>query len=296
MSSVPFYLLNAFTVSLSGGNPAAVVVLSEGLEPELLQQMARNLNQPAAAFIWSSTTDVAQDVDTAAFHIRWFTVEEEIPLCGHGTMAASKVIFDSPTLSAGNVSVIKFQTRTGGTVTAKKVDGGQIEISLPSTTLRALGSEEEKRVRAVITRALGKESVSINYMAAGGEGFGRYLMIEVDEKERLAGCKVDIDILKLTAPYVINVLTSSSSNPETHFVSRMFAPLAGVPEDHVCGSAHCLTGPYWATKKGLGSSEMRAKMVSERGGDLRVVWDEGENLIKLRGDVKATARGEIFVD
>lgn len=90
------------------------------------------------------------------------------------------------------------------------------------------------------------------------------------------------------------VTTASSSGNEV-FVSRMFSPL-GVEggEDPVCGSAHCLIGPYWYGKQGIPArQEIKAKQVSPRGGDLKLVWDEEEGNIKLRGELAIIATGEL---
>ena len=94
--------------------------------------------------------------------------------------------------------------------------------------------------------------------------------------------------------FVVNVVTSeapSSLRSEALFVSRMFAPGAGVPEDHVCGSAHCLSGPYWAAAKGLMNTPISAMHVSERGGKLGLTVEE--RTIKLRGEVKTFAKGQM---
>jgi predicted PhzF superfamily epimerase YddE/YHI9 len=75
------------------------------------------------------------------------------------------------------------------------------------------------------------------------------------------------------------------------YITRMFAPNAGLDEDHVCGSANCTMGPYWATQKRI--TELKARQVSERGGNLRVGIDG--NKIKLRGQAKVTSVGRLFL-
>ena len=79
------------------------------------------------------------------------------------------------------------------------------------------------------------------------------------------------------------------------FLSRMFAPGHGVPEDHVCGSAHCLLTPYWAGKFAKNEAELFAKQVSERGGDLRTIWHEADSTITLSGQTKVIMKGEVFL-
>lgn len=77
----------------------------------------------------------------------------------------------------------------------------------------------------------------------------------------------------------------------------MFAPTYGVQEDHVCGSANCLLGPYWAKKGGVKSGvEMFARQVSERGGDLWVIVEEEKQLVRLRGEAKLVAEGQFYLE
>lgn len=100
---------------------------------------------------------------------------------------------------------------------------------------------------------------------------------------------------KLETGYEINVVTSASTKGDAVFYSRMFAPVDGVPEDHVCGSAHCLLTPYWAQKTANGENEMQAKQVSQRGGDLRVFWKKDEGRVALQAETVITMKGELYV-
>lgn len=95
----------------------------------------------------------------------------------------------------------------------------------------------------------------------------------------------------------INIITSASSHgPDVvGFVSRVFAPAAGVLEDHVCGSAHCLLIPYWTSKLSRRGEEILAKQVGQRGGDLKVRWLESEGLVALGGQTRTTMKGELFL-
>ena len=100
--------------------------------------------------------------------------------------------------------------------------------------------------------------------------------------------------LQTETGFEVNVVTSSSPDPDVAFVSRMFAPSVGVQEDHVCGSAHAVLTPYWSTKLGKGGEEMLAIQVSERRGTLKVAWDEVENKLKLAGQAVVVMKGEIL--
>ena len=100
---------------------------------------------------------------------------------------------------------------------------------------------------------------------------------------------------KADTGYFVNILTSSATNTDDLFVSRMFAPtmlLEG--EDSVCGTAHCLLTPYWCEKYGIApGQEVNAKQVSARGGNIRAIWDDVSRTVKLRGQAAIFATGQI---
>ena len=102
-------------------------------------------------------------------------------------------------------------------------------------------------------------------------------------------------VFKLETNHWINIVTSRSSDPEVTFVSRMFAPAIKLPEDPACGSANCLLAPYWAQKLELADSEMFARQVSARGGEVRVKWHESTSSITLSGQAKVYLKGELNV-
>ncbi|KAI0094289.1 hypothetical protein BDY19DRAFT_12697 [Irpex rosettiformis] len=100
---------------------------------------------------------------------------------------------------------------------------------------------------------------------------------------------------QLETGYPINIITSTSTDGSVAFLSRMFAPAFGIPEDHVCGSAHCSLTPYWANKSAKDGAELLAKQVSVRGGDIRTIWHEAKGTITLSGQMKVIMKGEMFV-
>jgi len=138
------------------------------------------------------------------------------------------------------------------------------------------------------------------------------VLYELDESENLAASAIDANALvcelqyplshlddmmplQLDNGYVVNVFTTASSNTDEIFVSRMFAPSMITPgEDHVCGSAHGLMAPYWYTKRGISSGhEVKAKQVSKRGGDLRVIWEKEAGRVRLRGQSVILVTGNL---
>lgn len=124
----------------------------------------------------------------------------ELPLCGHGTLAAAKVIFNSPDLQLklGGKEELKFRTIRGKTVSARKADDDdRIQITFPHALLTpiALDSLESDKLRSVIAKALHSEDVAVNFMAKGRDGYSHYLMVELDKKEGLEGREIDCQAL-----------------------------------------------------------------------------------------------------
>ena len=221
----PFLFLSAFASNPDSGNPAAVVFLPSpctSYQTERLQAIATNLNQPITAFI-SALPETSVDANTsndagvhADFAIRWFTVEVETPLCGHGTLAAAKAIFTAPDLAArvkpgqpvnGNTAeemeLLRFQTMSGSIVSARKATfimpktGSkveQIQISFPHapTVCIVSTSPAAAKIRSVLGKALQKPAgeVNITYMGHGEGSFKDYLLVELGEGETLEGREI----------------------------------------------------------------------------------------------------------
>ncbi|KAJ7112857.1 hypothetical protein C8R43DRAFT_1099561 [Mycena crocata] len=290
-STYPFYLVAAFSKGPFQGNPAAIVFIDETLETDTLKQIAVNLNQPITSVVGPPIA--SEDPTIAAFGIRWFTASQrESALCGHGTMAAACAVFDRG-LVAPSVEVIEFHTRTAGVMRAHRDGMGCIEIQLPDGAVADLPAEEKPKITAALSKAFGRD-VAIKYLGVGIGTFQNCLLVELEEHEKLGECKVDTRAFFLTG-YDKNVITTdaSSEGGDVQFVSRMFVPML---EDAVCGSAHCLLAPYWSRKKSLvPNREFKAKQVSSRGGNLSLVWDQGNGLLTLKGETFVMASGEIFV-
>ncbi|KAF9469672.1 hypothetical protein BDZ94DRAFT_1151766 [Collybia nuda] len=293
-TKAPFTLLTAFSNQFQGGNPAVVAFLDINLPTTTLHTIARTLGQPIASFV-SSTPLPSKDEKTVAFGIRWFTTSDfEVPLCGHGTIAAAKAVFERSDLVTDAVDTIEFHTLTYGIMTARKVEGGLFEIKLPSGRQVEITGDERAGIHERVVRMFGKEDLAINYIGKGVDNFDHCLLIELDEKEDLKGCRPNAQALSGNG-FSINIVTTASTSGKEVFVSRMFAPgFVTGDEDHVCGSAHCVLVPYWSKKLNIArGNEIKATQVSRRGGDLKVVWDSEEDIVTLRGEVTILANGEL---
>lgn len=233
--SIPYYQVDAFTGSLFAGNPAGVAILSEWLADDVMQSIAAENNLAETAFVVSRG---------ASFDLRWFTPEMEVDLCGHATLAAAHVLFTH--LGYRNVSM-EFQTRSG--LLAVTRSESLLTLDFPSRP--ALPCETP----AGLVEGLGSEPLEV-YKSRD------YLAV-FESEEAVRGLRPKMDILaKLPSLGIIVTAPGHAWD----FVSRFFAPAAGVPEDPVTGSAHCTLIPYWA--KRLKRSQLQALQVSKRGGEL----------------------------
>ncbi|KAF9556403.1 Diaminopimelate epimerase-like protein [Agrocybe pediades] len=278
-TSVPFYLLTAFTSSPFAGNPAAVVIVdTEAYPSETYAKISATLSQPMTAFVSPSNLP-SEEAGTIVRSVRYIvSTGYEIPICGHATLAVGKALFDMPDIAQSNL------------------DGGFYQIRLPSTIPGTIADAEKARLKALVDKAFGRD-VAVVDIKTGGETYSRYVLVELDASEDLAGSAVNAQEL-VPNGFSVNVFTRASTDPEEMCISRMFAPIA-VPspsEDPVCGSAHAVMAPYWHMKDNLTpGKEVKAKQVSARGGDLRVVWDSAENTVKLGGQCAVFVSGVLNV-
>lgn len=202
--SFPFCISNAFTERLEGGNPVAIVRLPSltTLPNATLQTIAINFNQPMTVFIAPlAHRDSAVDQSTssgtmtkmARFAIRWFTPEIEVPLCGHGTVAAAAAVFrGADGTGEEDLTEIRFEAAISGRfLVARKVEEDRIEIDLDSETSEELSIEEDIKIRGILAKALGK-NVTVKYTGRGAGHLKQYALIEVDTLE-LKNIEVNTD-------------------------------------------------------------------------------------------------------
>ena len=206
MSTTPFWLLTVFSADADGGNPAAVVFMDLTRPTDVYKNIAHDFNQPITTFLAPLSLE---HKDKLAFNIRWFTPNpQELQLCGHGTLAAAKIVFESNR----EIDELEFHTLSGSILTARKCEGGFIELYLKPAEEVSVSLEEQSRLHSVLARTFGRE-VAVNYIGCGGEGYEHCnillpmmilvadyfassdLMVELDEKEDLRGLPVDANAL-----------------------------------------------------------------------------------------------------
>ena len=255
--------VDAFTNKPFAGNPAAVCLLPEPRDESWMRDVAREMNLSATAFLHRRDD---------GFNLRWFTSTVELALCGHATWASGHVLWETGALKRDEQA--RFYTQSG-LLTAKR-EGDWIELNFPAKR------EEPAPAPDGLSRALGIEPVYV------GRNAFDYLVL-VEREEALRGIQPDINALRSLKVRGV-IVTSLSDSREYDFVSRFFAPGAGIDEDPVTGSAHCCLGPFWASR--LDKQEFIAYQASQRGGVVRVRVD-GDR-VHLGGQAVTVMRGELL--
>ncbi|TDL28035.1 Diaminopimelate epimerase-like protein [Rickenella mellea] len=293
-----YSIVNAFTTSALGGNPAVVVHLPTNPSTQRLSNITKVFNQPIASFVFPSSgkTSLFGASSTRTFGLRWFTTTKEVQLCGHGTVAAAHALFLDTDRVPPNVKLLQFET-LHGIVTARKVAGGKIQLEMPVATVTRLDKDEAQRITRVLARAFKKDDLAIKFIGSGGQKLKHYLLIELDASENIKSANVDTELMTGTAPYAINIITTTASEAGIDYETRMFAPLVGIQEDQACGSANCVLAPYWSKKLGIKSgAEMCVKQVSARGANLWASVDEGRQMVRVSGEATLVAKGNLVLD
>ena len=251
------YQLDAFASAPFRGNPAAIVPLETWLPDAMMQAIAEENNLAETAFYIRHAE---------GYRIRWFTTMQEVDLCGHATLAAAAVVLD-----AGGTQVV-FDSRSGPLRVTRHGDRytlgfpsiPPLSATPPDGLFRALGAEPAQFLRSNYCVCVFEHEQEVRALAP----------------EMFSLANLDCFGTIATAP-----------GSDCDFVSRMFAPAAGIPEDPVTGSAHCALIPYWSGR--LGKRSLFARQISQRGGEL---WCEDRgSRVSISGQVVRYMEGKIFV-
>ena len=243
---IPLHQVDAFTDRPFSGNPAAVCPLAAPLPEELMLAIAAENNLSETAFVVPSS-DPGADYD-----LRWFTPTTEVDLCGHATLATGHVVLEHLTPGATSVS---FATRSG-VLRVEREDDGALRMDLPADR-RAVVKVPDPTALA-LRAILGTEPVEV----LGGSTW----IAVLGSAEKVVGLTPDHGLVASLDPPYLNVTAPGEAGSGVDFVSRYFAPGAGIAEDPVTGSAHCALAPYWAQR--LGRNRLEARQVSARGGEI----------------------------
>jgi PhzF family phenazine biosynthesis protein len=257
--------VDAFASRPFSGNPAAVCVLPAPRDDRWMQDVAGEMNVAETAFLHA---------ENEGYRLRWFTPTVEVALCGHATLASAHVLWEEGRLPADRQA--RFHTQSGLLTADRR--GDWIELDFPATPPAPAAAPPG------LAAALGR---GVTPQWVGRSKFD--YLVEVDSEDTLRALKPDVSALERVDARGI-IVTSRASTPGYDFVSRFFAPRAGVPEDPVTGSAHCALAPFWSER--LHRTDMTAYQASARGGVVRVrlVGDR----VRLAGQAVTVLRGELL--
>lgn len=260
--TIKIYQVDAFADRLFSGNPAAVLPLgADWLEDGMMQNIAMENNLPETAFYIVKNND---------YHIRWFTPEIEVDLCGHATLAAAHVLFSHENYKE---SKVVFNSRSGFLIV--KRDNDMLILDFPADDITETEMTDE------LKECFDIEPVKVM------KGKTDYMMVyENEEQVKNIG-------YNLTAVNMIKArgVIITAPGERCDFVSRFFAPQSGIPEDPVTGSAHTSLTPYWSGV--FGKNELTARQLSARGGNL-LCRNMGER-IEISGKCVTYMCGEIIL-
>ena len=269
---IPYYIVDAFTDSPFGGNPAAVCLEIDQLSDTAMARIAGEMNLSETAFVY-------QPGAGAVRRLRWFTPAVEVPLCGHATLGSAHVLLRE----MGVAGPVRFQSASG-LLTVQEEDG-RLRMDFPANP------PVEGPMPPGLAEALGVATAT-GGAAALFTTSGKVALVVLSAEEEVLAIRPDFGALgKVARPGgVMGVaVTARGADPGVDFVSRFFAPWLGVDEDPVTGVAHTTLTPYWA--RVLGKTEMSARQRSVRGGAL-TVRARGDR-VELLGHAVTVAAGRM---
>jgi len=257
---IPYFEVDAFANKPFQGNPAGICPLEKWLDDATMQNIAAENNLAETAFFVPRGDD---------FDLRWFAPEVEIDLCGHATLASAFILFSELGRKANTV---RFHSKSGILTVTR--NGDVLTLDFPSRPPKPCTVPE------ALIRGLGKKPTQV---LKARDYFALY-----DTPEDVRSLKPDLALLGTLDEKVI----VTAPGVDCDFVSRFFAPTAGVPEDPVTGSAHCTLIPYWSAR--LGKTKMFARQVSKRGGEL--FCELTGDRVLIGGKAVLYSRGQIEID
>ncbi len=255
-----YYVVDAFVEAPFTGNPAGVCVLDAWLPDSLLQSVATQNNLSETAFLVKKEEH---------YELRWFTPEFEIDLCGHATLASAFVLFSFIENDTGE---IRFSTKSGALTVAKRED--LYEMDFPARPMKRVP------ITPKMEKAVGEFVLEAHH--------ARDLILLLENDIAVANCEPNQTLVRELGCFALCV---TARGEDCDFVSRFFAPEAGIFEDPVTGSSHSELIPFWASR--LGKADMTAKQLSRRGGTI-YCRDCGHR-VKIAGKARLYLEGKLNI-
>jgi len=249
--------VDAFADDHHKGNPAGAYLLEEDLTTETLQDIALRAGLPITTFL--------KRLSKNEFDIRWFTMNVEVNLCGHGTVAGVYFLYEKFGLRE-----MHFKSKSGP-LTCKITDDAKVEMDFPAQKTNLCNDAQKKEIE----NALG---VSVKNCYFGFEDY----LVELESSQAVANFQPNFEkILAVDCRGII--ITAWDEEYGYNCVSRFFCPRVAINEDQVCVSAHCKILPYWQEKRS--ADYLHAWQASPNSGELHLYALE-ENRVKIQGSAR----------
>ena len=270
MSAGKFYLLDTFCKEPLQGNPTPICLLNKTLNTQKMAMLAKEFNAPVTAFI-------APENSEGCANIRYFTLEGEIPACGHATLGAAFVLHH-----ASSRKNIEFLTIEGVKIKSSEFNH-MTYLAYPMYRWRDYPVPRE------LLKALAIEHLENHFYCDEL----KTLFIELKNPKRVRRVHPDFEKLRKSSDELKEVVVMSQSQSKNHdFVLRSFCPWIGIDEDPVTGSIHSVLGPYWKEK--TGKADLIAYQASTRSGEIRV--SVLPDSVKIGGNSKIIVEGLLRLD
>ncbi len=262
-------IIDAFTNQSFHGNPAATVLVTDFPEDQVMQQIASEMNLSETAFM--------RPIGINYFHLRWFTPMQEVPLCGHATLAAAHYLRE---LNVFDQSVpLVFATLSGDLQI--NFEDSLVVMDFPAAFYQECSVRSQELLADICDL--------LTYQCLGQSE--DYITVLLDSESAVVNFQPDYPRIAQLDGFGFIITAIADPDQPYDFVSRFFAPKAGIPEDPVTGSAHCSLTPYWSQR--LQQVDLKAKQLSARTGEL-IVSDRGGRVL-LKGEAKTFLHGRISV-
>lgn len=264
-------IVDAFTNQIFSGNPAATLMLEEFPEDRQMQKIAAEMNLSETAFVKRLVSEQYPNY----FYLRWFTPTQEVPLCGHATLAIAHYLREIEAIKLDQPII--FSTLSGDLTVS--FENELIVMDFPAAFYQQCSMRSQQHLAEIFG--------DLSYQVLGKAQ--DYIAVLLDSEAAIQNfCPKPEQISQLDS---LGLIITAIADPESpyDFGSRFFAPQAGIPEDPVTGSAHCSLTPYWANR--LGKRNLKAKQLSARTGELQVC-DRGDRVL-IKGEAITFLRGHI---
>jgi len=240
------YQVDSFTTESFKGNPAGVCILDKFLETDIMQSIASEMNLSETAFV---------EIDNECYRIRYFTPTQEVPLCGHATLASAHILYELGLIPS--TREFTFIAKESDLIIS--FEDNWIKMTFPAYELR------EKKISKEFADIIGAQPIELY------ESKNKWIVARVGTQKEVQEATPDFGKIQEKNLGLLIAVTAISESSDYDFVVRVFCnPVSGITEDPVNGAANCILAPYWNMK--LGKTSFKSKQISKRTGELKIIY------------------------